>query len=99
MFDYEVPDNPKMVHEAMCLAQNLIVLYRLDGEHYARILNNFIHECERKRPLGPDGKHGTRHTSECGCEDKSDFHCLECRQPIGRRHLTECRELGLVRLN
>lgn len=22
------------------------------------------------RPVGPDGKHGQRHTTTCGCEDK-----------------------------
>lgn len=25
------------------------------------------------RPLGPDGKHGNRHTATCGCEDKGDW--------------------------
>jgi hypothetical protein len=30
-------------------------------------LQVLIDECDRMRPLGPDGKHGDRHTVECGC--------------------------------
>lgn len=29
-----------------------------------------VHKIDRHRPLGPDGKHGNRHTETCGCEDR-----------------------------
>ena len=32
-------------------------------------IGRIIAEIDRQRPLGPDGKHGDRHTSTCGCED------------------------------
>lgn len=64
-------DSPKMVREALCRVQAVIELYsdsrvRRDIE----IVNRLIDECDRNRPLGPDGTHGDRHTPTCGCEDK-----------------------------
>lgn len=37
-------------------------------EHIDR-LQRLINACDDHRPLGPDGKHGNRHTPTCGCED------------------------------
>lgn len=75
---YAVADGPKMLRETLCVAQlglSLVLETRpvLDGgdrirTHQAR-LQRLIDECDRKRPLGPDGSHGDRHTAECGCED------------------------------
>lgn len=31
---------------------------------------DLVHLIDRHRPLGPDGKHGGRHTDTCGCEDR-----------------------------
>lgn len=67
---YIVPDSPKMLRETLCVAQARIGNSPLDDgrkrEHIDR-LQRLIDECERMRPTGPDGKHGSRHTSECGC--------------------------------
>lgn len=35
----------------------------------AERIGRLIAEIDRQRPLGPDGKHGGRHTLTCGCED------------------------------
>ena len=72
MTTYNIPHDPKMVHEAMCMAEWLILYYRPDALHYAKIISDLIKECERKRPLGSNGKHGNLHTPECGCEDIPD---------------------------
>lgn len=62
-------DNIKMLREALCIAQAEI------GRSHARYtksttgrITNLIDELDRHRPLGPDGKHGDRHTETCGCE-------------------------------
>lgn len=68
---YTVPDGPKMLRETLCVAQARIGNSPLDhgrrDEHMDR-LQRLLDECDRKRPLGPDGKHGDRHTPECGCD-------------------------------
>jgi hypothetical protein len=68
----EVPDDPKMLRETLCVAQARIGNSSLDQdrkvEHVAR-LGRLIDECDRHRPLGPDGKHGELHTLTCGCDD------------------------------
>jgi len=66
---YWLEHGPKMVQEAMSMAENLILLYRPDQTHYAQIISDLIKECQRKRPTGPNGKHGKLHTDECGCDD------------------------------
>ncbi|HEV6951919.1 MAG TPA: hypothetical protein VKY86_01595 [Promicromonospora sp.] len=66
-----VTDNPKMLHETLCVAQTILGRHTdgvRTGEHVARI-QRLINETERHRPLGPDGKHGDRHTDTCGCDD------------------------------
>lgn len=67
-----VPDAPKMLRETFCVAQTRIGNSPLDAarrdEHIAR-LQRLIDDIDRARPLGPDGKHGDRHTPACGCED------------------------------
>jgi hypothetical protein len=70
---YTIPDNPKMLRETLSVAQSQIDQYESRmprGAEHANRLQRLINECERKRPTGPDGKHGNRHTPECGCEDK-----------------------------
>jgi hypothetical protein len=70
---YEVADGPKMLRETLCVAQTEIgaspwAELDLKQEHIAR-LQRLIDACDTHRPLGPDGKHGDRHTPTCGCED------------------------------
>lgn len=70
MAELNVPDTPKMLRETFCVAQTRIGASDLDearkDEHIAR-LGRLIAECDRHRPLGPDGRHGDRHTPTCGC--------------------------------
>jgi hypothetical protein len=72
---YEVPDGPKMLRETLCVAQTRISDSPLDegrkAGHIAR-LQRLIDECDRHRPLGPDGEHDNRHTPTCGCDDEPD---------------------------
>jgi hypothetical protein len=72
---YVVPDSPKMLRETLCVAQTEIgaspwAELDLKQEHIAR-LQRLVDECDRHRPLGPDGKHGDRHTPTCGCDDRT----------------------------
>lgn len=60
-----VTTSPKMLRETLCRAQSLTT-----DPYDIHRLQLLINECDRHRPLGPDGKHGNRHTVTCGCEDK-----------------------------
>lgn len=62
--------NPKMLRETLCVAQAWVgnSTDSRRSEHVER-LQQLINECDRHRPVGPDGKHGDLHTQTCGCED------------------------------
>jgi hypothetical protein len=74
---YVIPVSPKMLRETLCVVQS--GLHALERErpginaggtikvHLARV-QHLLDECDRKRPTGPDGKHDSRHTPECGCK-------------------------------
>jgi len=70
-----LPDSPKMLKETLCVAQAGISALMRNGttsagdsmQGHMERLQRLIDECDRKRPVGPDGKHGSRHTPECGC--------------------------------
>lgn len=66
---------PKMVRETLCVAQAAVNDRAMDtrrAEHSRRI-QQMLDWCDRHRPIGPDGKHGTRRcTPTCGCEDKRE---------------------------
>ena len=70
----QVSDGPKMLRETLCVAQSRIGNSDLDlgrrREHLDR-LQRLIDACDIHRPLGPDGKHGDRHTATCGCEESA----------------------------
>lgn len=77
---YVVPVSPKMLRETIGVAQAALAElerqrpgYNAGGTiatHIAR-LGLLDAEAHRMRPTGPDGKHGDRHTPECGCIDKA----------------------------
>lgn len=73
LHSYIVPDTPKMLRETLCVAQARIGNSPYDEsrkqEHINR-LQRLIDECDRHRPLGPDGKHGDLHTATCGCGEQ-----------------------------
>lgn len=68
--------SPKMTREALCLAQATLADriragVDVDRARYAGDrIQSLIDQIDVHRPLGPDGKHGSRHTATCGCEDK-----------------------------
>lgn len=72
------PDSVKMLRETLCRAQTAIGStcvsprreIRERAERDIAVLQRLADDCDRQRPLGPDGKHGDRHTATCGCEDK-----------------------------
>lgn len=71
MTDIKVADSLKMIRETLCVAQTHVGLHAVDSrkrEHIDR-LQRIINEIDLQRPLGPDGKHGERHTATCGCDD------------------------------
>lgn len=64
----------KMLHEALCVAQSALVERASGGRDIARVpfwiaqIGSLIAAIDEHRPLGPDGKHGDRHTATCGCD-------------------------------
>lgn len=55
----------KMLREDLCRRQVQAAEWPSDIASAVDVLINMI---DRHRPLGPDGKHGERHTLTCGCE-------------------------------
>lgn len=71
MSTLQTPDSIKSLRETFCVAQMHVGLSGLQSaEDHVLLLQRLIDDCDRQRPLGPDGKHGDRHTATCGCEDK-----------------------------
>lgn len=76
MTNLTVPDTVKMIRETLCIAQSAIHYRAAAGRDQDRadrdveLIGRIIAECDRQRPLGPDGKHGDgeRCTRTCGCE-------------------------------
>jgi hypothetical protein len=73
-------DNIKSLREALCVAQSAIG--QAYGQRQTAYSQSKIDEIQKVldqidilRPLGPDGKHGDRHTEHCGCED-TEYHKL-----------------------
>lgn len=69
---------PKALREALCIAEaavarSISVLPTSAVNRTGRVLADLIRDCDRHRPLGPDGTHGARHTLTCGCEDIEPF--------------------------
>lgn len=70
----EIKD-PKTARDLLCVAQ-----HRMLG--FTKI-QELIDAIDVIRPLGPDGKHGDRHTENCGCQDKGGrLWCIRCHQEI-----------------
>lgn len=55
----------KMARETLCRAQT-----NADTPGEKNQIWELIEVIDKLRPLGPDGKHGDRHTPYCGCEDR-----------------------------
>ena len=66
-------DSIKLVQETLSLAQCAVLNFYPDTDQRRSAvgrLQRLIDECERQRPVGPDGKHGDLHTPTCGCADR-----------------------------
>lgn len=70
--------SPKMIREALCIAEGAVGravssvsvgFSHPEAIATTHVIRDLIRECDRHRPLGPDGTHGNRHTITCGCED------------------------------
>jgi len=70
------PGDLKMTREALCAAQTALTwMAAAAGDtdmatHQVWRIGELIRRIDLRRPLGPDGKHGTLHTPHCGCEDR-----------------------------
>lgn len=64
-------DTPKMLRETVAYAQTYLPLTP-EGQGHRDRLGRIAEEIDRMRPLGPNGKHGDRHTPVCGCDDPDD---------------------------
>ena len=60
-------DSLKMAREALCAAEHAMLHTLHDPQRVATIAA-MIADIDEQRPLGPDGKHGDRHTPTCGCK-------------------------------
>ena len=58
----------KMMREALCVAESHL-LHSNQYSGHGKLIGPLIREIDKHRPLGPDYKHGKRHTQTCGCED------------------------------
>lgn len=69
----DVDISPKSLQETLCVAYiNVGWSEHLPADVRKRHmdkLQSLINAIDILRPLGPDGKHGDRHTPYCGCED------------------------------
>lgn len=66
-----------MLREKLCAAQ-VGNDWPSDVQYTVNLLINRI---DQHRPLGPDGKHGSLHTTTCGCEDKQEHPCGDWPAP------------------
>jgi DNA-binding CsgD family transcriptional regulator len=62
-------DSVKSLRETFCVAQTHLAGLP-NAEQHVQVLQRLADDCDRQRPIGPDGVHGDRHTATCGCEDK-----------------------------
>lgn len=75
MTTLSTPDTVKSIRETLALAQSAIHFRAAAGHDSdratrdAELLGRLIADCDRQRPLGPNGKHGDgeRCTRTCGC--------------------------------
>jgi len=73
VLDINAVGGPKHMKEAMCVAQTAVSsFYDKDygyGSQYADVFQKIADVCDEHRPIGSDGKHGTRRcTYTCGCD-------------------------------
>lgn len=80
-------ENLKALREALCVAQSAISqAYGGRSGEYTKgkvsRIGEIIDQIDTLRPLGPNGKHGNRHTEFCGCEDNPYLELLNTWRKI-----------------
>jgi hypothetical protein len=66
----------KATREALCAASSALAERARQGTDVHAVppwidrLQALCDQIDVHRPLGPDGKHGDRHTVTCGCEER-----------------------------
>lgn len=77
--------NPKGLREHLCQQQTFA-----PDDRTRKYMSEMIALLDIHRPIGPDGKHGNRHTPTCGCElDDDRPHSRACGI-FCRGHGPEC---------
>lgn len=70
-FEFDIEDL-KGLREDLCVAQSALSFYgghNNPQDNRINRLDKIVQQIDILRPIGPDGKHGGRHTEFCGCED------------------------------
>lgn len=69
VLDINAVGGPKHTKEAMCVAQTAVSNFYEYGSQYADVFQKIADVCDEHRPIGSNGKHGTRRcTYTCGCD-------------------------------
>ena len=71
VLDINAVGGPKHTKEAMCVAQTAVLGFygKEYGSWYVDVFQKIADVCDEHRPIGSNGKHGTRRcTYTCGCD-------------------------------
>lgn len=100
-------ENLKRLRESLCVAQSGISQAYAIGESHSlqseyakshiRTIQKVLDQIDILRPLGPDGKHGSRHTEFCGCEDNPYLELLNSWRVIPAFPIYELSGRGNIR--
>jgi hypothetical protein len=101
-------ENLKRLRESLCVAQSGISQAYAVGESHSlqseyamshiRTIQEVLDQIDILRPLGPDGKHGNRHTEFCGCEDNPYLDLLNEWRRIPEYPWYELSGRGYIRI-
>lgn len=99
--EFEI-ESLKGLREDLCSAQSAIgIAYgSYQGDYVLGKINRIqkiLDQIDILRPLGPDGKHGNRHTEFCGCEDNPYLTILNSWREILAFPLYELSGRGGIR--
>lgn len=94
----------KSLREDLCVVQSALNHYP-SGDQTSRVrrIGELINQLDEMRPLGPDGKHGNRHTDKCGCEDQDTVQLVDVNSLFPEaitidRQLYENKVIDFVRI-
>lgn len=71
MRDVPMAGSYPMIWDPKGLREHLCVQQAMAPDLWTKaVIGTMISKLDEHRPLGPNGKHGNRHTETCGCQDK-----------------------------